>query len=173
MIKIIVILVPYSIFFRARVCLFRTNIYNTQTSYITKLDCFDDRILSLIKQVFDAEDKLSPVLHPFQFRPKGVPFSDTRQMRWQRFHNLKNLKGWLKLTLIKFSYYVTVSVTFPNSLVNIPRTRDSLIQGWVQTGGILLAPTFPAPSPKKKRIDLVINWYEVRSMLFLFCASSA
>ena len=40
------------------------------------------------------------------------------------FLNLKNLKGWFKLTLIKCSYYITGSVKFFNSLVNIPRTRD-------------------------------------------------
>ena len=43
------------------------------------------------------------------------------------------------------------------------------MQGWVQTEGILLVPN----PPKEKRIFLVINSYELRSMLFLFCASSA
>ena len=82
-----------------------------------------------------------------------------QKMSWSlshRFHNLKNLKGWFKLTLIKGSYYITVSVTFFNSLVNIPRTRDSLIQCWVQTGGILLipSPTTPPPPAQKK----VLPW---------------
>ena len=104
-----------------------------------------------------------------KFRTKGVPFIGTRYMKGYGFHNLKNLKGWLRLTLSKCSYYIPVSVKFPNSLVNIPRTRDSLIQGWVQTEGILLVPN----PPKEKRIFLVINSYEGRSMLFLFCANSA
>ena len=106
-----------------------------------------------------------------KFRTKGVPFIGTRYMKGQGFHNLKNLKGWLRLTLSKCSYYITVSVKFPNSLVNIPRTRDSLIQGWAQTGGILLIP-YPPPRHKKGPV-LVINSYEGRSMLFLFCANSA